>query len=151
MAQPKSTNYLGVDHGSRRTGLSIFHGAVGIVLPMAAAVGDGEATVNKICDAVRQNDVSAVVVGYPLLVDGSVGSAAKEVDRFIEKLRRRLPSAVEIHRADERLTSEGAEHAIAAAHGHRSHARLKKMRSAGVIDSQAAVLILRDFLGSTAV
>jgi putative Holliday junction resolvase len=135
--------YLGIDYGKKRTGLSIFHDDVRIVLPLPAIVSDDDdEKVAMIRDIVGKNNVSTIVIGNPLLADGTAGTAAVAVSRFIDKLARRLPDGISIHGVDEGLTSEQAEGDM----GHRSPSRRRKMRRAGAIDSQATVIILQDFL-----
>jgi putative Holliday junction resolvase len=137
-----AVNYLGIDYGRKRTGMSICHGNIGISLPIGAIISedDGE-KIAKICKIISRESVGEVVVGYPLRMDGSVGNKAKEVDDFIEKLSAFLPRGVKITRSDERLTSEQADSEATSIRGKQSPSKKKKWRKSGTTASNAAALI----------
>jgi putative Holliday junction resolvase len=102
--------------------------------------------IDKILRIVEQNAIDGIAIGYPLNMDGTAGDMAKEVDKFVEKLASKLPSGVQIARMDERLTSEQAIGTSKLFHGRQSASRKKKERRRGSLDSQAAMIILQDFL-----
>ncbi len=84
-----------------------------------------------------EREVGRIVVGLPLMADGSKGRQADAVETFIAQLRNyvRIP----IHRQDEAYTTAGAE-AILDALGRPRHLHKR------TIDSVAACLILQDYL-----
>ena len=130
-------NYLGIDWGEKRIGLA-FADSLRIAVPLPAAVASTkQARMQQIEAAITERKVDALVVGYPLNMDGSVGFKAKEVDAFIAVLegRFRLP----VHRLDERLSSHSVEK-------HLKGSKKKPDRKSGAIDSSAAALILQDFV-----
>ncbi|MDR1232842.1 MAG: Holliday junction resolvase RuvX [Puniceicoccales bacterium] len=140
-------NYLGIDYGSRRVGISIYHGAVKLVLPMKAIVAecdDGKA--EKIYTVVMENDIDEIAIGYPINMDGTRGDKTKQVDRFIEILSNRLSDNIKINLVDERLTSEQVLNEQKLFYTKQSASRTRKRRNQGIIDSQAAMVILEDFL-----
>lgn len=139
-------NYLGIDYGEKRIGLS-YGDALGVAVPLPAAVGKTEIERLEAIDTViHEREIEALVVGYPYNMDGSVGFKAKEVDAFIAKLEERF--GLPVHRVDERLSSEQAMTDMDAfkmkkektPKGH------QKARKTGELDSRAAALILQDFL-----
>ena len=87
----------------------------------------------------RRFDAQTVVIGLPLKLNGSTGDAAVSARETALKFARSLK--VPVYLQDERLTSSEAE---------------ENLRTAGVpadeiprrVDSEAAALILRDFLAS---
>lgn len=87
----------------------------------------------------RRFDAQTVVIGLPLKLNGSTGDAAVSARETALKFARSLKLPVYLQ--DERLTSSEAE---------------ENLRTAGVpadeiprrVDSEAAALILRDFLAS---
>ena len=87
----------------------------------------------------RRFDAQTVVIGLPLKLNGSLGDAAAATRETALKFARSLKLPVYLQ--DERLTSREAE---------------ENLRAAGVpadeiprrVDSEAAALILRDFLAS---
>jgi putative pre-16S rRNA nuclease len=90
-----------------------------------------------VSDLIRHFDAQAVVIGWPLRLDGIEGSAAKEAQKIAHKFARSL--SLPIFLQDERLTSAEAE---------------EKLRAAGYgpeeiavrVDSESAAIILRDFI-----
>ena len=130
-------NYLGIDWGEKRIGLA-FADELGIALPFPAAVAASKKErMRHIESMIQQRRAQALVVGYPLNMDGSVGFKAKEVDDFIEELEKRFRLA--IHRVDERLTSHSVEQGL-------KGQKKKPSRQSGEIDSRAAAMILQDFI-----
>jgi len=88
---------------------------------------------------VERFDAQTIVVGLPLRLDGTTGDAAKEVRRLSANLAKSIDLPVYLQ--DERLTSRAA---------------MQNLKAEGVkpddipklIDGEAAVMILRDFLES---
>lgn len=129
--------YLGIDHGSKRVGLS-FGDDLGVATPLPALRETDESKViEALGGLIRQRRITELVVGWPLNMDDTVGPKAKEVERFAEILRRAF--GLPVHLVDERLTSAEAEATI-------PKQRLRDLRASGVIDSRAATLILQDYL-----
>jgi putative Holliday junction resolvase len=91
-------------------------------------------------DLVRRFDAQTVVIGLPLRLNGSTGDAALEVRAMARKFARSLN--VPVYLQDERLSSVEAEQRLRA-EGHKAD------RIAALVDSEAAVVILRDFLVSS--
>ncbi len=91
--------------------------------------------------AVRQlvadSKVAEVVVGLPLMMDGSRGIQAEKIEAFVAVLRNniRLP----IHLQDERLSTRQAERVLIAADRRRDERKK-------TIDSMAACLLLQTYL-----
>jgi putative holliday junction resolvase len=117
-------NYLGIDYGEKRIGLS-FGDTLGLAIPIEAAVeSTEEARFKHIEQTILQRKVTHLVVGMPYNMDGSTGFKAFS-----------LPVAT----VDERLTSHQVEQQLKAQNR-------KLDRKSGEIDSRAASLILQDYL-----
>ncbi len=128
---------IGVDYGERRVGVS-FGDELGVAVPLPALTSPTEPErLQALAELVRQRRATDLVFGYPYNMDGSVGFKAREVDAFIEKLKRYVD--LPTHRVDERLTSREASRAF-------PPGRDDELRRSGKIDSVAATLILQDFL-----
>lgn len=82
-------------------------------------------------------DAQTIVVGLPLRMDGTDGDAAKNIRRIAQNLARSITQTVYLQ--DERLTSQAAIENLRAE-------GLKAKEIPALIDSEAAALILRDFL-----
>ncbi|HUV63266.1 MAG TPA: Holliday junction resolvase RuvX [Sedimentisphaerales bacterium] len=128
--------YLAIDHGTRRTGLAICDAGETIASPLAVIEGR-EQLLTKIARIVQVEEVQAIVLGWPLNMDGSEGPQTKLVRKFAEKLRAHI--AVPIHLQDERLSSFSAEEKLAPAN-------LTKGKHKKRLDAVAAAEILDAFL-----
>jgi putative Holliday junction resolvase len=131
--------WLAVDYGRRRIGLALSDPAERIASPMEALQGTGTAPgdARQVLRWAAENDATAVVVGMPLNMDGSLGPQARLCEGFAEQLRALGTLPVELW--DERLTSSQADQTMRAAG--LSRAKRKKHR-----DALAAQVILQSFL-----
>jgi putative Holliday junction resolvase len=84
-------------------------------------------------------DAKTVVVGLPLRLDGTDGDASKNVRRLASNLSKSISQPVYLQ--DERLTSRAAMENLKAE-------GVKPDEVPGLIDGEAAAMILRDFLDS---
>jgi len=140
-------SFLGVDYGDRRIGLS--HGdELGIAFPLAPAVEpERAARLAHIAAEARRRKVTALVVGYPLNMDGSAGPRAAVTDGFIAEIEALLPG-VPVQRVDEGLTSVEAGGTFSSRRRGRTVGERRRHRESGELDSRAATLILQDFLNA---
>lgn len=137
---------LGIDYGEKRIGLS-FSDELGVPVPIdALKATTEEALFSALSQVIQERKVTDLVIGYPYNMDGTVGFKAKEVDAFIGKLKKKFE--LPIHPVDERLTSAQAasENTIFKKKKAKSIQAKRKARQTGQLDSQAATLILQDFL-----
>src|SRR5271170_6305344 len=134
---PRQMHCLGIDHGTRRIGLS-YGDEIGVATPLPALVfPDAARKWAGIAAMIKERKITDIVLGHPLNMDGSSGPKALEVEEFARRLR--LEFSLPVHLVDERLTSHEAESTIAPS-------RRRAVRKSGLIDSRAATLILQDFL-----
>jgi len=89
---------------------------------------------------VKRFDAQTLVIGLPLRLDGSTGSAAENATRVAGNFSKSIKLPVYLQ--DERLTSHAARLDLLS--DGRKHNEISKL-----IDSESAALILRDFLHST--
>jgi putative holliday junction resolvase len=87
---------------------------------------------------VAEFDARAIVIGLPLRLDGTEGDAAHEARRTAEKFQ--LSLAIPVYLQDERLSTVAAHEAL-------KKSGKSAQEIADLIDSEAAVLILREFMG----
>ena len=127
-----------VDFGRRRIGVAVTDAAslgahpVGIVERHALA-RDLEA----IATMLRGREVTTIVVGLPLNMDGSEGPAAKLARGFAEKLAEALKVGVELF--DERLTSFEAKERL-------QSVPARKGGKTRRVDALAAAVILESWM-----
>lgn len=136
------TRLLGIDYGSKRIGLA-FADELGVATPLPALRIEGiSKQIAGIAEVIGQRRAEAIVIGYPLNMNGTAGFKAREVDAFIVRLEKR--TGLPVFRADERLSTQQAEEDFRAFH--KKTKRDRQTRLSGNIDSAAAALILREFL-----
>ncbi len=132
---------LGIDYGSKRIGLAKTDEA-GM---MAHGLGFIEhrktgSHVQEIIKLIVAENITTVVIGYPINMDDSIGPKARESEKFAETIRQALGGqAVEVKLWDERLTSKEAERYLLEAD--MSRAKRKKK-----IDQLAAQIMLQGFI-----
>ncbi|HHX87282.1 MAG TPA: Holliday junction resolvase RuvX [Firmicutes bacterium] len=129
---------LGLDLGQKRIGVAISDplGITAQGLEVISCV-DRQLAVDRILKICRQYGVEKIVVGLPLRLDGTRGSAAEAAEQFKYLLAKTtgLP-AVSV---DERLTSKAAEQALL-------EGDVRRKNRKAVRDMLAAVLILDTYL-----
>jgi putative Holliday junction resolvase len=130
--------FMGLDVGRRRIGVALSDPSGLLSYPLATVEVQGpEDGLAEICGWVEEYGVVHVVVGLPLLLDGSEGEEARYVQAWAERLRERLSLPVELW--DERLSSAEAERALLEGGMRRERRRHHR-------DKVAAALILRNYL-----
>ena len=130
-------NYLGIDWGEKRIGLS-YADEVGVAVPLPAAVSRSKKErLQQIESIIVARKIDVIICGYPLNMNGSIGFKAREVDVFIREIEELF--GLPVHRADERLSSHTVEQAM-------KTQKKQFERKSGTIDSRAATLILQDFI-----
>jgi putative holliday junction resolvase len=129
---------LAIDIGSKRVGFAVSDELRISVrpLPMLARTPWKRlcAAIVKLCE---EFDVKMIVLGLPLRLDGSEGDAAFEVRRIARNLT--LSQNLPVEFQDERFTSKDAEANLL-------RDGLQAERIAEKVDSEAAAIILNDFL-----
>jgi putative Holliday junction resolvase len=144
--------YLGVDWGSRRIGLAIADDELKVALSLPAATEPTEqARHAHLASVIAERKVGALVVGYPYNMDSSVGFKAREVDVFIKKME--AAHGLPVYRVDERLTSQAAQSLLEQSQPRKARSKRTvkaalQQRRSGKLDSQAAAIILQDYLST---
>ncbi|MGB3542449.1 Holliday junction resolvase RuvX [Rubrivirga sp.] len=132
-----SSRIAGVDYGSRRVGIALADPLRLFARPVGTyAPGDA---LEVLARMVREEGVSLVVVGLPLLEDGSEGEAVKRVRPFVGRLKK--AAGVQVVFQDERDSSTRAMEDLVEAGVPQGRRREK-----GTLDAAAACVILQDWL-----
>lgn len=142
MTRP-SSRLLGLDFGKVRIGLALSDPLGWTAQPIETLrrVGDGR-DAKAILAVAQSHDVSAIVIGLPLLMSGVEGEAAAAVRAFAARLAAGRPD-LELVFWDERLSTAEAERIMI-------HADLSRKRRRERVDAVAAVLILQNYLDARA-
>jgi putative Holliday junction resolvase len=129
---------LALDLGAKRIGVAVSDELriTARPLPMISRRSWKE-LLRQVTGLVQSFEAKALVIGLPLRLDGVEGTAAETVRALAEKFRRSL--TVPIYLQDERLTSFAANSDLRSA-------GLNESESKREVDSEAAAIILRDFI-----
>src|SRR5262249_8846288 len=140
---------LGVDYGRARIGLAIATAEARLARPLATLerINRNE-DMRRLRELVHEHNVKQIVVGLPLLLNGTRGEMAEEAQRFADRGRKQIGVPVEM--VDERLTSWEAERLLEEEFGKKyrdeSEKRKKATNEKPTVDSVAAAVILREYL-----
>jgi putative Holliday junction resolvase len=146
-------NYLGLDIGRKRVGLSRGDGDLKMALPVRAVLSHNRETcLREIAAVIHEFSIDVAVAGYPINMDGFGSEMSAYVDEFVAGLKGLVGDAVKFITFDERLTSSQAETDLRAARGEKfeSPKRKRELRRSGAIDSNAAAIILQDYFDELA-
>ena len=132
---------MAVDWGKRRIGIALSDESRLIASPHGM-IERGESLdrdLDRISALARENDVSLVVFGLPVRLDGSLGPEASGVQEVVEKLRKKVD--IQVKTWDERLSTAAAQRALV-------EGNLSRDKRRGLVDQVAAALFLQGFLDS---
>ena len=134
---------LGIDLGAKRVGVAISDSARRIATPIEVVLrsGDRSRDHRALRSLIDEWEATAVVVGVPYSLDGSIGPSAAGILDEIETLRATLPVPVETY--DERLSTVTAERSLM-----RQNLRAPERRR--VVDMVAASVLLQGWLDAEA-
>lgn len=85
------------------------------------------------------SEISSIVVGFPKMLNGTIGIQGEKVIKFVEELRSVIPLPVILW--DERLSTVSADRAML-------EAGIKRKKRKELKDKVAAVIILQSYLDS---
>ncbi len=126
---------IGLDVGTKRIGVAKADSNVRVAVPYSAVEVDGT-EFDKIASLARAWDINCFVLGLPRNNSGEETKQSQFVRQFAADLKEAIPGA-KICFQDESLTSVEAEKRLK---------KRKKSYKKGDIDSEAATIILQDFL-----
>lgn len=126
---------IALDVGSKRIGVAKADSTVRIAIPYSAVEVDGT-EFKKIASLARAWDINSFVIGLPRNSKGEETEQSKYVRKFALQLKREI-SGAKVCFQDESLTSVEAEKRLK---------NRKKGYKKGDVDSEAAAIILQDFL-----
>ena len=136
---------LGVDVGKVRVGVALSDPdgilaspLVTVPRDMGAAADSVPADIAELVRLVREHEAVQVVVGLPVRLDGSEGTAAIDIRAYAERLARAV-GHVPVVLADERMSTVVASRRLA-------ERGVRGKRQRAVVDQAAAVEILQSWL-----
>ncbi len=134
--------YLGIDYGTKRTGLAVSDPEGRMAFPRCTLVmTTREAFFVELLALIEREGIEAVVVGLPLHTDGTPQLMTRQAMNFVDRLKRR--TSLPVYWMEEVLSSYEAEDDLRAAGRTGPGVR-------SILDQQAAVRILQSFLDQPA-
>ena len=131
---------LGIDYGDARVGTAITD-ALGITAQGLETIendGKDKAVLLRLDDIIRKYEVSMIIVGMPLNMDGSKTERAEKTEKFIHKLKCKY-NKIKIQTVDERLTTVQA-------HKTMNDLGIKTKQKKNIVDTLSAVYILETYI-----
>lgn len=129
---------LGLDVGDKRIGIAVSDPLRIIANPLEVYSRQGaERDTDYLAGMIAAKEVTTVVIGLPLKMDGTDSEQTVKTRGFAEKLAAKTKA--EIVFMDERFTTAEAEDVLI-------EADMKRADRKKVIDKVAAVIILQDYL-----
>lgn len=133
---------MGLDVGTKTVGVAISD-ALGMTAQPVTTIRrtNQKADLQALRELAAQNEVTHVVVGLPLNMDGSEGPRAEATRAFAALVEKQLGLTVELW--DERLSTVSAQRVLL-------EADLSRERRKKVVDTVAAAIILQGWLEARA-
>lgn len=132
---------LGIDFGQARIGIAATDPCGILAHPVESIHLSKTEPLGRIAELVAQKGIRSLVLGLPLRLDGTEGSACEKVRAFGRKLSARFPELPLIY-VDEFLTTTVAQEKL-----HKAGKKAKDFKP--IIDQAAAVEILNTWLEQT--
>ncbi len=128
-----------IDYGLKRIGIAVSDPNRQIAFPLVTVEG-GKKGIEQIRLAIKDKQVSQIIVGLPLLLNGKDGEMATAVRQFAKELETAL--AIPVILWDERLSSVQADRNL-------RELDLNRKQRTSKIDTAAAALLLQSYLDWT--
>lgn len=131
---------LGIDYGDTRVGTAITD-ELGITAQGLETIinnGNDKSVLARLDDIMKEYEISIIVVGMPLNMDGSKSKRIEKTEKFIHKLKCKY-NKVKIETVDERLTTVQA-------HKTMNELRIKPKNKKNLVDTISAVYILETYI-----
>ena len=105
--QSEKCRLIGLDLGSKRIGVSICDEKQLIATPYKTIrKSKNNELIKELKNIIQENDIKAIIIGYPLNMDGSLGSSAQSVNDVSKNIDKEID--IDVCLWDERLSTVGA-------------------------------------------
>jgi len=136
-SRPNMIRIMGIDVGTVRVGISLSDPLGITAQPLEVVQSKNQSPYPRILGIIEEYEVTRIVVGNPLQLNGEAGLASENIAQFVEVLKTKTDLPVELW--DERLSTAQAQRVMIG-----GGARRSKRRES--IDKIAAALILQSYL-----
>lgn len=129
---------LCLDYGSKRIGVAVCDELEITAQGVATIMRKNQKhDLDEIASVIRTYHVEKIVIGYPIMLDGTEGIQCKKINKFARLLEQKL--RLPVIKWDETLTTKEAEDFLI-------QARVPREKRKRVVDKLAATLILQGYL-----
>jgi putative Holliday junction resolvase len=129
---------LGIDYGAKRVGIAITD-PLRIFAYGLTTIENNPKFWDNLLKLFVEYDVELIVLGYPLKESGERSSSTELIEKFKIELESKVKITIEL--VDERYSSSIAKQQIL-----ESVTSKKKRRNKGLVDKNAAAIILQDYM-----
>jgi len=137
----KLSRILAIDYGAKRIGLALCDPLKTFAYPFLTIQND-DSTLKALKTIVREQEVEKIILGNPIQEDGRISKMTESITTFKTLLEQIL--LLEVILVDESFSSLDAQERIITAVPKKS-----KRREKGLIDRNAAAIILQDYLNES--
>jgi len=137
----EETRFLAIDYGKKRIGLALTDPLKIFSYPFQTINNDSSLMI-QLKEIIASKNIVKIILGYPLKESGEITYLTKEVVDFGKMLEGKFD--IEIVLWDERYSSTIAMDNII-----ESGTKKQKRRDKGLVDRNAAAVILKEYLDST--
>ena len=134
---------LGVDLGDKRTGVAVTDPTGTLAGGIELIVADRQSDLGqKIMALAEKYEVSEIVLGYPVNMNGTIGESAKKAEHFkniLEELINQKGMEIAVALFDERLSTS-------LAHVYMNQSGIKSKNRKEKVDMLSAQIILQDYI-----
>lgn len=133
---------LGIDYGDARVGTAITD-ALGITAQGLRTIfhnGSDRVLLAELDEILKEYEISTIVVGMPLNMDGSRTERVEKTVKFIHKLKCKY-NKIKIETVDERLTTVQAHRTM-------NELDIKSKNKKNIVDTISAVYILETYINN---
>jgi len=142
MFEEPEKRILGIDYGARRVGIAITDPLLMFAYPLTTLQNDKNFWENFL-QLFEEYNIQKIVLGYPLKESGEKSSSTELIEKFKRELEKKVKLPIIL--VDERYSSVIAKQQII-----ESVPSKKKRRNKGLIDKNAAAVILKEYLDTFA-
>ena len=105
--QSETSRLIGLDLGSKRIGVSICDERQSVATPFKTInKTNNEELIKELKKIIEENNIKGIIIGYPINMDGSIGSSAQSVNDISKNIDQNIE--VDVCLWDERLSTVGA-------------------------------------------
>lgn len=128
---------LALDVGDRRIGVAISDELEIAAHGLLTVDRQSKNYLGKIKEIVEEYSVEEIIIGMPVMMDGSMGIQGEKVSRFVDEIKKEIEIPVKLF--DERLSTKLVEKTLI-------EADMSRNKRKKIIDKLSAVIILQDYL-----